>query len=203
MRLLMICGPWGSGTSAAAKLLADLGIRGAPPYFQTFDPRTENSFESLAFREVVQSLASEEALTLLPGVDEGARKDALRGFREQLEASDDADDRVFLKYPLSALIIPDICREFETRLIYVIRPPADIEATRQRRGWPPRFGAKGAEVIYSAMFRAFIDHDFPTLFVRFADLSEHRDTVAREIIRFADMTDERLGDIRVASGQGD
>ena len=151
----------------------------------------------------MQSLASEEALTLLPGVDEGARKDALRGFREQLEASDDADDRVFLKYPLSALIIPDICREFETRLIYVIRPPADIEATRQRRGWPPRFGAKGAEVIYSAMFRAFIDHDFPTLFVRFADLSEHRDTVAREIIRFADMTDERLGDIRVASGQGD
>jgi hypothetical protein len=203
MRLLMICGPWGSGTTAAANLLADLGVRGAPPYFQTFDPRTENSYESLVFRQVVQSLVSEEALTLLPGMDEGRRREVLRSFRQQLEASSGAGDWMFLKYPLSALIIPDICREFETRLIYVIRPPADIEATRVRRGWPPRFGAKGAEVIYSSMFRAFIDHDFPTLFVRFSDLSQHRDTVAREIIRFADMTDERLGDIRVASGQGD
>lgn len=42
MKLLLVCGPYDSGTSAAAGLLANLGAVGLGPYHRTNDPRTLN-----------------------------------------------------------------------------------------------------------------------------------------------------------------
>jgi hypothetical protein len=155
-------------------MLDQLGMDGLGPYFRTNDERTKNSFESLAFREVVDRLASDKTLSLT--TDRKAAVQALREFHTQLQAqatkpaADKAEQRVFLKYPLSGLLIPQICQAFDTRLIYVLRPLKDIEATRQRRQWSPEFGAKGAQTIYSRMFQILVDLPIPTLVVRYPEL---------------------------------
>jgi hypothetical protein len=40
MKLLLVCGPFGSGTTAVAGLLARLGAIGFGPYYQPADERT-------------------------------------------------------------------------------------------------------------------------------------------------------------------
>ena len=60
MKVLLICGPYGSGTSAVAGMLANLGAMGLGPYWQTNDPRTPDSYELLAFKEMLLELISEE-----------------------------------------------------------------------------------------------------------------------------------------------
>src|SRR5262249_12197083 len=141
MKLLLVCGPWSSGTSLVAGLLARVGATGFGPHFTTNDPHTGNSYELVAFRDLVQTFASEQTLSVRPGIDIKAQ---LRNFHnrivnQELGYYDDKPDApIFLKYPLSALVIPEICAVFDTRLIYVLRPLADIEVTRRRRGWAER-----------------------------------------------------------------
>jgi protein O-GlcNAc transferase len=173
MKLLLVCGPWSSGTSVVAGLLARLGAIGFGPYFSTNDERTSNSYELTAFRGLVQSFASEQTLSLKPGIDVKAQ---IRRFHDRIvnqefgHHDEKSDAPIFLKYPLSALVIPQICEVFETRLIYVLRPLRDIEATRRRRGWPEQLGAKGAEIIYSCMFTALVNHPYPTIILRYPEL---------------------------------
>jgi hypothetical protein len=174
MKLVLVCGPWSSGTTAVAGMLDALGLDGCGPYFRTNDERTRNSFESLAFREVIDGLASDQ--TLKPTAPAKAAVAALTVFRAQLEAARGGAEAaakaapMFLKYPLSALLIPQICRVFDTRLVYVLRPVKDIEATRERRKWGEQFGAKGAQVIYSRMFQVLVEMPFPTLVLRYPEL---------------------------------
>ena len=66
MKLLLVCGPFGSGTTAVAGLLANMGAVGPCPYHRTNDPRTPNSYELVAFRELVVALVSEETMLLKP-----------------------------------------------------------------------------------------------------------------------------------------
>jgi hypothetical protein len=173
MKLLLVCGPWSSGTSVVAGLLAKLGATGFGPYFSTNDERTSNSYELVAFRNLVQAFASEETLSVKPGIDVRAQ---LRTFHDRIVNQelgfydDKSGGPIFLKYPLSALVIPQICEIFETRLIYVVRSVQDIEATRRRRGWPEQFGAKGAELIYTCMFTALVNYSFRTSILRYHEL---------------------------------
>jgi hypothetical protein len=188
MRLLLVCGPFGSGTTAVAGLLARLGAVGFGPYYQPADERTPNSHELIAFREMILTLASEETTTLLPGADV---KTALDQFRDRIVNQDfgaydsNAGIPIFLKHPLSALIIPQICAAFETRLIYLVRPVRDIELSRRRRKWGAQYGAKAAGIIYSHMFNALINHSFPTTIVRYAEMIERPLEHARKLAAFA------------------
>ena len=103
-------------------------------------------------------------------------KAALGKFRDRLIKGEfgaydqEAGVPIFLKHPLAALVIPQICQTFKTRLVYALRPLRDIEATRRRRKWLEQYGAKGAGTIYSHMFTALVDHTFPTVIVRYAQL---------------------------------
>lgn len=185
MKLILICGPWSSGTTAVAGMLDQLGLNGLAPYFQTNDERTKNSFESLAFREVIDRLASEQTLELK--VDRPAAVPALEEFREKLVADGAEGENqapIFLKYPLSALLIPQIAKVFETRLVYVLRPMQDIEATRKRRGWTPNLGAAGAQALYSKMFQVLVDLPIPTLIVRYPELLATRRRHAQQLAAF-------------------
>jgi Sulfotransferase domain len=188
MKLLLVCGPFGSGTTAVAGLLARLGAIGFGPYYRPADERTPDSHELIAFRDLMLTLASEETTTLLPGADV---KTALDRFRDrianqELGAYDDgAAISIFLKHPLAALIIPQICAAFETRLIYLVRPVRDIEASRRRRKWGAQYGAKAAGIIYSHMFNALINHAYPTTIVRYAELIERPLEHARRLAAFA------------------
>jgi hypothetical protein len=186
VKLLLVCGPWSSGTTAVAGLLAKLGVIGLDPYFTTNDQRTRNTYESIAFREVIRSVASEETLTLRPRIDVIGH---LREFHDRILKQEfgRGDGPIFLKYPLSALVIPQICEVFETRLIYVLRPLLDIEATRRRRAWLEQFGAKGADIIYTAMFNALINYPFPTTVIRYPELIVSPVAHVRQIVDFAEL----------------
>ena len=172
MKLVLVCGPWSSGTTAVSGMLEHLGLSGIPPYFPTNDKRMRNSYESMAFRDAVTRIASEDTLKML--VDHKEAVAILTQFRDTLQAAATASGRaeqpIFLKYPLSAMLIPHICRVFDTRLVYVIRPLQDIEATRVRRGWPENFGSAGAQVLYSAMMQIYVNQSFPTLMIRYPEL---------------------------------
>ena len=186
LELVLVCGPWSSGTSAVAGLLASLGLDGLPPYFQTRDERTKNSFESIAFRELVMAVASEDTVALK--VDPATAAARLREFRAALAAgksSPGAGRPIFLKYPLSAALIPQICGAFNTRLVYVLRPLREIEATRVRRGWAEHQGSAGAQRIYSYMFGALVEQRIPTMMVRYPELIERPVEIARDLARFA------------------
>ena len=188
MKLLLVCGPFGSGTTAVAGLLARLGAIGFGPYYQPADERTPDSHELIAFRDVMLTLASEETTTLKPGADV---KTALAKFRDRIANQElgaydgNAKIPIFLKHPLAALIIPQICTAFETRLIYLVRPVRDIESSRRRRKWGAQYGAKAAGIIYSHMFNALINHSIPTTIVRYAELINAPLDHARRLAAFA------------------
>lgn len=183
MQLVLVCGPWSSGTTVVAGLLERLGLRGLPPYFFTSDPRTPNSFESIEFRTVIGELIDENTLRMR--VDWPVAQKRMLEFREHLEKlAGSGAPPLFLKYPPSALLIPEICRAFETRLVYVLRPMQAIEATCERRNWAAQFGAAGAQVLYPAMFQALVDHEFPTHLVRYTELLRDPAAHAVELARF-------------------
>jgi hypothetical protein len=191
MSLILVCGPWGSGTTAVSGMLDTLGLNGFGPYFQTNDPRTPNAFESIAFRDVVGSFASEQPPRRTKESSEIIEK--LKDFKSELEsyraANGIPEDRaIFLKYPLSALIIPELAAVFPIRLVYVLRPLIDIEATRIRRQWSSDFGEAGAKIVYSWMFRCLIDHSLATLIVRYPDVIRNPVEHARKLAAFAGLT---------------
>ena len=183
MELILVCGPWSSGTTVVAGLLERLGLRGLPPYFETKDPRTPNSFESMDFRRLIGELLDENTLRMR--VDWSLAQQRLLEFRKRLEQEADAGATpLFLKYPPSALLIPEICQVFATRLIYVLRPMQAIEATRERRNWQVQFGAAGAQVLYPPMFQALIDLEVPTYLVRYTELLRDPAAHAGQLARF-------------------
>jgi hypothetical protein len=188
MKLLLVCGPFGSGTSAVAGLLARLGANGFGPYYQPADELTPDSHELIVFRDLMLTLASEETTTLLPGADV---KTALDQFRNRIANQEfgpfenNSEIPIFLKHPLATLIIPQICAAFETRLIYLVRPVRDIESSRKRRKWGAQYGAKAAGIIYSHMFNALINHSFSTTIVRYSELINSPLEHARKLGAFA------------------
>jgi hypothetical protein len=165
MKLILVCGPFGSGTTAVAGVLAGLGLPGIAPYFISNDERTPNTFESIAFRETLLRIVSEKTLSFNPGIDRGAELERLHDNIATLGCP-----ILFLKHPLAAALIPDLGLTFNIKLVYVLRPLADIEATRQRRSWFPHTGTAGAKVIYGHMFGALINHSFPTLIMRYPEV---------------------------------
>jgi hypothetical protein len=190
VKLLLVCGPWGSGTTAIAGLLQRLGAAGLEPYQYTFDARTRNSYESMAFRNVITRLADEKNVRIRDGADLIADAE-LRKFRDRFMIGAGvarARRPIFLKHPLSALLLPQICKLFDTRLVYVVRPIADIEATRVRRKWGPQLGAEGAKIIYPHMFQTFVEYAFPTLIIRYTELLAYPEQHARTLSEFAGLT---------------
>jgi predicted O-linked N-acetylglucosamine transferase (SPINDLY family) len=193
--LILVCGPWSSGTSAVAGLLANLGLDGLPPYFQTRDERTKNSYESIAFRNLVMDLANEDSVALK--VAPAAAAARVREFHAALAAGKSgigAGAPIFLKYPLSAALIPHICGVINTRLVYVLRPLREIEATRVRRGWAEHQGSAGAQRIYSYMFGALVEQRIPTMMIRYPELVERPLEITRDLVRFTglDATPETI-----------
>jgi len=190
MKLLLICGPWGSGTSAVAGLLARLGAVGFGPFFNCSDPFRPNTYELLAFRDALDPFLSEVTLSLSSGSEKEVES-SLRLLRIRIENQEfgpyDGTAPIFLKYPLSALVIPQICNIFETRLIYVLRPLADIELTRLRRRWYAELGKQGAEVIYASMFRVLVEHAYPTMILKYTELLKASMKIAQELVQFAEL----------------
>ena len=177
MRVLLICGPWGSGTTAVAGLAARLGAVdfGRRHHLLTNDPQTPDSYEFLPFRKLVLEHADEPTISLRPSGPETVQA-GLRLLRQRIERQEfgaydvGGAPWVIFKYPLAALLLPQICEVFETKLVYVVRPLDEIEQTRRRRGWSAYFGAAGATVIYRHMSDLQRTRAYPTMTIAYADL---------------------------------
>jgi hypothetical protein len=193
-RLILVCGPFGSGTTAVAGLLAGLGLPGCEPYFHSNDAQTPNTFESIAFRSTLLRIVSEAKLSLIPGVEPGAE---IARFHAGIASL--GQPTIFLKHALSAFLIPNLCRQFDTRLVYVLRPLAEIEATRQRRNWPAATGGAGAKVIYGRMFGTLIDHAFPTMILRYSQVLADPLDAATRLAQFAGL-DVAADKVKQAAG---
>jgi glycosyltransferase involved in cell wall biosynthesis len=195
LKLILICGPWGSGSSVVAGLLERMGTFGLGPYFETNDGDTQNSYESIPFRETIRSAlgyARQPTVSFIPTPSEpGDVQSGLRSLQRRIEQQEFGPydlgfpRPIFLKYPLSAYVIAEICEVFDTKLIYVMRPPADIEQTRLRRNWPSYYGAEGAALIYGHMSAAQKCHRYPTMNIDYKDLLASPMIHTRNIARFA------------------
>jgi predicted O-linked N-acetylglucosamine transferase (SPINDLY family) len=167
--LTLVCGPWSSGTSAVAGMLAHAGLQAPGPYVTVNDPRTKDTYEMKAFQTVLRSLASEE--TLKRTTDAATALQRLRDFRDQVIApaiGHGADaPRLMLKHGLAALFLDELSALFDLQIVGVLRPLAAIEKTRQRRGWLPSFGEKGADVIYRTMFDHVVNRATPFQLLRY------------------------------------
>jgi hypothetical protein len=185
----MVSGPWGSGTTAVAGVLAHLGYTGFGPFLTITDPRFGNSYELMPFRDLVLRLASEEALRLKVTSVEPIHAE-LEGFKQEILAQrhgaydPERSPPLFLKYPLAALIMPWLAEHFELRQVLVGRPLAHIEATRARRRWAPQFGGRGAQEIYPLLLTAMLDKAIPTLVVHHHELLRAPEPTIRDIARF-------------------
>ena len=193
LKVILICGPWGSGTSVVAGLLDRMGAFGVGPYFGTDDPKTANSYESIPFREIIRNgigYRSQLNPSFTPPVP-GALQAGLRNLQTRIEQQEfgpynlRSPKPIFLKYPLSAFVIPEICEVFDTKLIFVNRGLEDIERTRLRRNWEPYYGAEGAALIYEQMKAALKHHLYPTMNIDYRELLACPIEHAGHIARFA------------------
>jgi hypothetical protein len=171
-QIALVCGPWGSGTSALCALVNALGVHAQGPFFQTNDPRTPACFEMLAFNRLVNQLVDETSLERkeTPQVIE----ERLTMFRNQHFSREESSDNKLelLKTPASSALLPELQKVFSLRLLICLRELKAIEQSRQRRGWPPHLGKAGAERIYSQLIDFTASSDCPFLFVRQRDIIE-------------------------------
>ena len=184
-KLVLVCGPWSSGTSAVAGMLARAGLTAPGPYVQVNDPRTPDTYEMLAFQLLLKSLASEQTLKRLQRSELILKE--LRKFRDTALAEalqSQEGGTIMLKHALAILLLPEMSKLFDLRLICVIRPVADIEATRVRRNWPKSFGRQGAAVLYGRLFEYLINTETTFKLVRFSDLLRDPQPVLDELAGF-------------------
>src|SRR5207245_5008002 len=84
MKLLLVCGPWCSGTTAVAGLLYHLGAVGFGPYVKINVSKWPNSFELMPFRDTLRAFISPGTLSL-PANSEKDAESRLRILRARME----------------------------------------------------------------------------------------------------------------------
>jgi hypothetical protein len=172
--LVLVCGPWSSGTSAVAGMLAHAGVFAPGPYMKVNDPMTPETVEMSAFRDLLLELADEPELSRR--VDSPAVLAALTQFRDgplaaaREAAGIGAGEPVLLKHALSALFLPELESVFDVKIVGVLRSMTAIEATRVRRRWLEHLGGAGAKVIFSYLFNHLLKGGAPFHLIRFEDL---------------------------------
>ena len=164
--IALVCGPWGSGTSALCALIHALGVNAKGPFFKTNDPRTPDCFEMLAFNKLVNKLVDEK--TLEHKLSSHNIKDQLTAFRDDYFKSkrNESVQLELLKTPACSALLAELEQVFSLRLLICLRSREDIEQSRLRRGWPKHLGAAGAELIYQQILEFTANSDAPFLFIR-------------------------------------
>jgi hypothetical protein len=177
MKVIFIAGSYGSGTSALTGMLDGMGITSLPPHLTTEDPRTPNSFESMAFRSVVKSFANESTMS----VDMSRAGLFVQRLRNLLKNADVGPaSAAVLKMPLASICLPQIIEAVDPYIILVHRPMEEIEASRIRRNWEPQYGAIGAQMIYPKLYTDLSTMKKTYLAISYHDLQEN---ARRELLR--------------------
>ncbi|MFK7945538.1 MAG: hypothetical protein AB8B85_21880 [Paracoccaceae bacterium] len=138
-KVVVVLGPWSSGTSAVAGVVALLGAEAHAPFLRVADPSTPRSFESLALRGVLLDSFDHAGLRRLPLASDTTSK--IRNWAGDAPLS-------VAKMPMLCFFLSEICAAWEPLFVVVHRSLNAIEASRLRRDWPEEYGSKGAKVIY-------------------------------------------------------
>lgn len=190
-KLVLVLGPWSSGTSAMAGMLANAGLWAPGPFVNVRDPKTAATYENRVFRDLLRELASEQKTRLKVSSSDVTEK--LKEFRDSVlpglraRSQIGADSPVLLKHALPALMLKEFDQLFDLKLVVVMRSFEEIEATRQRRNWHSCFGRKGAEVIYGKIFHYLLHSETPFRAVRYRELLDDSESVIRDLASFCEI----------------
>ncbi len=204
MRIILVTGAYGSGTTALAGALAAFGIPAPGPFFETNDPRIPESFEHVAFRDLMLALVDENEMRIRDMPDE-TRQAACLEFAEKFHAAmlehlpDDTTMPILLKSPAACLCLPYLKQVFDMDVLVMHRPFEAIEKTRKRRGWYLQFGAAGAKTLYDNAYTDLIAHEISWLSVSFNDLLYAREKTLRQVIAYCGLS-ERQASLSDATG---
>ncbi len=196
MKLIFIAGPWGSGTTALTGALSQLGVPTLGPYFESSDPKTKNTYELLSFRDLILNYVDEPNLQH-KFTYRSYFTPALEAFKLQLEKEVAANSphsstqRIALKLPIASLCLPEICKTFATKVILMHRPIDEIEASQRRRAWPSLYGSKGAQALYSTLFKDIVQHKLSFIGQSYHDLVTNTDQSLNKIIDYCELNDLR------------
>src|SRR5690606_11321890 len=189
--LILVSGPWGSGTSAVTGMLAKIGLWAPGPYLRLKDVRTENTFEMIAFRELLMKFVSEKSLVRQMESDDIVKM--LVEFRDKTlkeshsRIGNGKQVPLLLKHPLAALLLPEIQKVFDLRIVGVLRTLEDIEKTRSRRNWHPMAGKQGGEKIYTELFNHIVHNDVPFIVIRYSDVIKKPESVLNQLASFCSL----------------
>lgn len=155
-RVIVVLGPWSSGSTAVTGYLARCGGWTCPPHQLTNDPLTTDSHEPKAFRDALCDFIDE--LTLKPKQPLGRFVDFFGPWlaAKRQEAAAGGHAAVVLKHPLAAFVLQPILAVCEPHFLVVLRPLPQIETSRLRRRWHAIYGQDGARQIYGAAFSGLI-----------------------------------------------
>ncbi|MBK1639722.1 sulfotransferase [Rhodothalassium salexigens] len=193
LQLIFIAGTWGSGTTAMAAALAELGVPALGPHLHTNDPATPNAFELLPFRDLVLRYTDEATLTIKPDVVAPFARD-LQAFAAEVAAGKHgaivgARPRFLLKMPLAGLALPYLTYFFDLSVILMHRPLEEVEMTRQRRGWPELYGLAGGRVLVNKTVGALMAIKKPFLGVSYEALTQAPEASLAQVIDFCGLDD--------------
>lgn len=155
-RVIVVLGPWSSGSTAVTGFLARTGGWTCPPHQMTNDPLTPDSHESKAFRDALCHCIDELTLEPRAPIDQFTYFFRPWIAQQRQQAAAAGQSAVVLKHPLAAFALPQILACCEPSFLVILRPLPEIEASRVRRRWHPVYGQSGAQKIYSAAFSGLI-----------------------------------------------
>lgn len=184
---IVVLGAWSSGTSALAGVMNNLGFYTCPPHFQTNDPRTPNSFESISLKEIIARHFNEPRLERIPGDPDVVSQDIRIWYEHELTECLRLGKRgVVIKLPSLCFFVPELCRALQPDFIVMTRPLALVEKTRQRRGWHAQLGQAGALKCTQAMIPALIELQRSFISVSFGSLLATPESELRRLLSFVD-----------------
>lgn len=191
-KLVFVLGSWGSGTTVVAGILNHLGAYTCPPHFNTNDPRTICSFESVDLRNILLRYINEHEIMLV-----GRRDLLIQEIQHWLEYISSykagKNQLIALKHPLLAVILPDLLKTLQPEIIVVDRPHEDIERSRLRRNWPSIYGAEGAQILNSYTVDGLKEHGIEYLTVPYPELLRSADEYILKIADFCALSTNEQG----------
>ncbi len=196
MQLIFVAGCWGSGTTSVIGALDHLGIPTFGPHFKSNDPKTKNTYELMPFKDVIFKFVEEKTVQRNANYQDGF-VDALSQLKEDIDNRDWPEmpggrEKIFaLKMPLASICVPEICKVFDTKILLVHRPVAEIEATRKRRDWPASFGAQGAQQIYMQFLDGVFAANQNFLAISYNDFKKNTETALESIINYCEIGEFR------------
>lgn len=194
VQTIFVLGAPGGGTSAVAGVLAQLGVPVPGPHERNDDPRTPHTWESTRFTRILQRAVNEGTLDYTSEYPQGLLQ-GLRDLRIELERGRlvrwrrNEPRRAAFKRPIAALCMRQIIEIFSPTVILVHRPLADVERTRQRRGWSRELGAERPPRILNAALTALVECGWPFLGLSYSELVERPEVAVRRIVMYAGLSD--------------